>query len=83
MNGFAVAALVLGIVGLLLCVLVVPSLLATIFGGVALSQIKQQPVAYRGRGMAIAGLVLGLVGLALFLTVIIFGSFDVNFGSPD
>jgi hypothetical protein len=76
-NGFAVASLVLGIVGVGACFFVVPSLLAVIFGAVALNQMKHQPAAYSGRGMAIAGLVLGLVGVALFVLVFAFG--DVSF----
>jgi hypothetical protein len=79
-NGFAVAALVLGIVSVVACFLVVPSLLAVIFGAVALNQIKQQPTAYSGRGMAIAGLVLGLVGLAIFVLVVAFGNVTFSTG---
>ena len=66
----AVASLVLGIVGLVLCCLWIPELLAVIFGGVALSQIKNNP-GQSGRGMAIAGLVLGYVGVGILLLVII------------
>lgn len=56
-NGFAIAALVLGI--LWLCA--VGSVLAIIFGFVALSQIKRS--GQSGKGMAIAGIVLGVIGL--------------------
>lgn len=64
-NGFAIAALVLGI--LWLCG--AGSLLALIFGIVALSQIKR--TGQGGKGMAIAGIVLGAVGLvAVVLSVI-------------
>jgi hypothetical protein len=75
-----VAALVLGIVGVVACWFVVPSLLAVIFGAVALNQMKHQPVAYSGRGLAIAGLVLGLVGLVLFVLVLAFGRVDFATG---
>jgi hypothetical protein len=75
-----VASLVLGIVGVMLCFLFVPSVLAVIFGAVALSQIKQQPLIYRGRGLAIAGLVLGLIGVALIVVTLIFGAWDFSFG---
>ena len=44
------------------------SILAVIFGHIALSQIRHSRQG--GRGLAIAGLVLGYVGLALFLLVI-------------
>jgi hypothetical protein len=55
-NGLAVASLVLGIVWL--CG--VGSILALIFGCVALSRIKR--TGEGGRGMAIAGIVLGSIG---------------------
>jgi hypothetical protein len=61
-SGLAVASLVLGI--LWLCGL--GSLLATIFGAVALSQISRSNGRLSGRGLALAGLVLGIVGLALW-----------------
>ena len=58
-NGFAIASLVLGI--LTLCGL--GSVLAVIFGHIALGQIKDRNQT--GRGLAIAGLVLGYVGIGL------------------
>jgi uncharacterized membrane protein YvbJ len=53
-SGMAIAALILGILGI--------SLLAVIFGGIAMSQTSKDP-NLKGRGMAIAGLVLGILGL--------------------
>ena len=61
----AIASLVLGF--LWLCCL--GSILALIFGYVALSQIKERNEA--GRGMAIAGVVLGWVGAGVGLIVLI------------
>ena len=61
-SGLAIASLVLGIVW----VYWIGSILAVIFGHVALSQTKRDP-NLRGRGMAIAGLVLGYVGIALLI----------------
>lgn len=69
-NGLAVASLVLGIVGVLLCFFVLPSLLAVVFGLIGINQTKNNP-AQGGRGMAIAGLVLGGVGLAIMLLLVI------------
>jgi Domain of unknown function (DUF4190) len=66
-SGLAVASLVLGIVW----VLWIGSLLAVIFGHVALSQIKRSYGALTGRGMAIAGLVLGYLGIATLALVIV------------
>jgi hypothetical protein len=57
-NGLAIAALVCGIVGILL---------AIIFGGIGLSR------ANRGaphRGLAMAGLVLGVIDIIIFIAVI-------------
>jgi hypothetical protein len=65
-SGLAVASLVLGIVW----VFWVGSVLAIVFGHVALSQIKRSYGALSGRGMAIAGLVLGYLGLATLALVI-------------
>jgi hypothetical protein len=45
------------------------SILAIIFGHVALSRIASR--GERGRGMAIAGLVLGYFGLAIIVVAII------------
>ncbi|HEU5160514.1 MAG TPA: DUF4190 domain-containing protein [Streptosporangiaceae bacterium] len=62
-NGLAVASLILGI----LWVWWVGSVLAVIFGHVALSQIKKTGAA--GRGLAVAGLVLGYIGIGIALLV--------------
>ncbi len=65
-NGFAVASLVLGIVGIpFFCSVIVP-LLAIIFGGVALGQInKRQGGNTAGKGLAIAGMICGGIGLVI------------------
>ncbi|WTW96924.1 DUF4190 domain-containing protein [Streptomycetaceae bacterium NBC_01309] len=67
-NGLAIASLVLGIVW----VYWVTSLLAVIFGHIALVQINQ--TGQSGRGMAIAGLVLGYVWIALLMFAILFAA---------
>jgi hypothetical protein len=62
-NGFCVASLVLGIIGLPTFFLFVPSLLAVIFGVLGMRQIVSAEAANRGgRGMAIAGIVCGSIG---------------------
>ena len=76
----SVASLVLGLVGLPLCFLFVPSLLAVIFGIVGLNQIKRDPTQ-SGRGLAIAGLVLGAVMLVLVVLALAFGQTEFNFES--
>jgi len=53
-SGMAIAALIMGILGI--------SLLAIIFGGIGISQTGKDP-NLKGRGMAVAGLVLGILGM--------------------
>ncbi|HET6954039.1 MAG TPA: DUF4190 domain-containing protein [Acidimicrobiales bacterium] len=67
--GLAVASLVLAI----LWIWWIGSLLAVIFGHVALSQIKRSHGWTTGRGMAMAGVVLGWVGLATLVIVLVAG----------
>lgn len=72
-NGMAVAGLVLGIIGLVLCWIPflgwILALLGVIFGALGMSKAKK--IGGRGNGMAIAGLVTGalglLVGIVLFV----------------
>ncbi len=71
----SIASMVLGIVGVPLCFLFIPSILALIFGFVGLNQIKANPMQ-KGRGMAIAGIVLGAVVLALLILALVFGDTD-------
>jgi len=59
----AIAALVLGILGLLMLP-VVFSVLAIVLGGLSIRATRRNR-ALGGRGLAIAGLVLGVVGLLL------------------
>jgi Domain of unknown function (DUF4190) len=63
-NGYAIASLVLGIIGM-----VIGSILAVVFGHMALGQIRRS--SQGGRGLAIAGLVLGYLGIAGTLIVIV------------
>jgi hypothetical protein len=66
-NGFCVASLVLGIVGIPAgCTLIIP-LLAVIFGIIGLMQISRSEGEGGGRGMAIAGIVCGVLGLLIFV----------------
>ena len=77
-DGLAVASLVLGIVW----VYWIGSILAIIFGAVALRRIKRSQGWRTGKGMAIAGLVLGIVGVAiLVLTIVV--AVSVGFDDGD
>lgn len=73
------ASLVLGIVGILLCVLFIPWVLAIIFGSIGIRQCNADPT-YSGKGMAVAGLVLGLISAGFFVLVFAVGSFDYSIG---
>ena len=79
-SGLAVASLVLGLVGFLFCG--ITSILAVIFGGIALSQIKNRPDELTGRGLAIAGLILGVVMMVLVALLFAFGSVKTTFNGP-
>jgi hypothetical protein len=68
-NGLAIAAMVLGILWLYW----VGSVLAVIFGHVALSQIDKSQGTQSGRGMAIAGVALGWVGVGFLALMLIIG----------
>lgn len=76
-NGFAISGMIMGILSLTLglCCYGFPfNILGLIFSLVALSQIKQFPQTYGGKGMAIAGLVLSCVSIALAVAFLVFGT---------
>jgi hypothetical protein len=75
-SGMAIASLICGIVGLIACCLFVPSLLAVVFGIVAMGPTGRGEAT--GRGMAVAGLILGVIGLLIGGTLLIVGAI-----SPD
>ncbi|MCU1529680.1 MAG: hypothetical protein JWP75_3443 [Frondihabitans sp.] len=60
-NGFAVSALIFGLLG--------GTIFPIVFGHVALAQIER--TGERGRGMAIAGLILGYLSVAVVLVILI------------
>ncbi|MDQ3662813.1 MAG: DUF4190 domain-containing protein [Actinomycetota bacterium] len=70
-NGFAVASLVCGILGVVFPFIpLVPSILAVVFAGRGKRQIEASGGLQTGRGLAVAGQVLGWVGVALVLVAI-------------
>jgi hypothetical protein len=71
-NGFCVASLVLGIIGLPTSCLVIPSLLAIVFGIIGYNQVAESGTESPGKGMAIAGVICGAIGavLALYIHVL-------------
>jgi hypothetical protein len=66
-NGFAIASLILSIVSVATCG--IGSILAVVFGHIALGQIRQR--GQEGTGMARAGLILGYIGIALIAFYIV------------
>jgi LSD1 subclass zinc finger protein len=62
-NGFATTSLVLGVLGIPTCAIFVPSILAIVFGVIALGQIRTRGTG--SRGTAIAGVICGAIGLGL------------------
>jgi hypothetical protein len=69
--GFAIASLVLGLLAFG-GIPFIGSLLAIIFGAIALKRIRRDP-SLEGRGMAIAGIVLGIIGIFFALILAIVG----------
>ena len=67
-NGFAVAALVLGIVGVFTfwLYLIIP-ILAVVFGHIGYSKVGKSQGTQKGSGMALAGLILGYAMIAIGL----------------
>ncbi|MDB5173715.1 MAG: hypothetical protein JWN51_2488 [Phycisphaerales bacterium] len=64
-NGFCVASLVLGIIGLPAACALLPAILAIIFGIIGYNQVNKSGVEGGGKGMAIAGIVCGSIGCLL------------------
>ena len=66
-NGMATASLVLGIIGVVACTFVVPSLLALVFGTLGLLAASSRGGV--GKGKAIWGIVLGGLVLAILIAI--------------
>lgn len=64
-SGLAIASLVLGCLFLIPFIGILFSLLAIIFGIIALVKISNNKQAYKGSGLAIGGLVLGVIGIII------------------
>lgn len=69
-SGLAIWSLVLGIVGLL-CLPLIPAIIAVICGHKALSAVRRSQGMLTGRGLAIAGLVTGYIGLVASVVLVI------------
>lgn len=75
-SGLAIASMVLGIIWLAW----LGSLLAVIFGHVALRRIRRS--GQRGSGMAVAGLVLGYIGVATAVLAIVIAAANSGNSNP-
>jgi len=71
-SGWAVASLVLGIVGIFLAVTFLPALLAIVFGIIGTNSIKKD-YEVTGKGLAIAGIILGAVGIVAGIAAVVYG----------
>ena len=61
-NGFCVASLVLGIIGLPAGCMIMPPVLAIIFGIIGYNQVNKAGIQGGGKGMSIAGVICGSIG---------------------
>ncbi|HEX4342818.1 MAG TPA: DUF4190 domain-containing protein [Verrucomicrobiae bacterium] len=64
-NGFSVASLVLGIIGIPTFCAIIPPVLAVIFGIVGYVQANKSESETGGKGMAIAGIICGGIGCVM------------------
>ena len=64
-NGFCVASLVLGIIGIPAFCAVLPPVLAIVFGVIGYNQVTKSGAEGGGKGMAIAGIVCGVIGCGI------------------
>jgi hypothetical protein len=77
-DGMSIAAMVCGIVGVLIPGSgIILSILAIIFGGIGMGRTSRN-TELKGKGMAITGLVLGIVGV--LLTVLVLVVLSLSFG---
>lgn len=70
-NGKSIAALVLGILGIIVPYLgFILGIIAIIFGRISLNEIKQR--GEQGKGLALAGFICGIIGTVLYGIIITF-----------
>ncbi len=79
-NGFGIAALVLGLLALVLCWTIIGGivlgLLALVFGLLGRARVKRGQAT--NGGLAVAGIVLGIIGLLISIGIVAFGVSILN-----
>jgi hypothetical protein len=78
-SGLALASMICGLAGLLLCFMVVPSLIAVMLGLVAMRRIRAADGAVGGMAAARVGVVTGVIGVlagGVFIVAAVVGVFD-------
>ena len=68
-NGWAIASLVLGILGVVGFPPLIPSILALIFGYKGKREIDRSDGTQQGRGLAVAGIILGWVAVVFAFVI--------------
>lgn len=67
LNGFALASFICAMFG----ILILPGVLALIFGSIALNQMKKDPAKYKGKWMAITGVSIGAIASSFLALLVI------------
>ena len=70
-NGFCVASLVLGIIGIPAFCAIIPGALAIVFGIIGYNQVSKSGAQGGGKGMAIAGIICGCIGAFIGIMMIL------------
>jgi type II secretory pathway pseudopilin PulG len=77
-NGWAIGALVSGLLNFLLfSILVLPPIAGIVISAVALKKIKRQPFEYGGHSMAVAGLALNIISAFALIPVLIIAAIAI------
>ena len=71
-SGFAIAALVCGILALFSTLIgsIILATLAVVFGLIAINKISKNPTKFKGKGMAWAGYIIGLIAVLVWTFLI-------------
>ena len=76
-SGKAIASLVSGIVGLVTLILVIPGILAIVFGHIARGEIRRSQGRLKGDGIALSGLIMGYITVAGWPVILIIAAIAI------